>query len=408
MSQSNGKTRARAPRIMLYSHDTFGLGHYRRNRRLATALASAELSPEILLVTGSPRARSFPEIPHTELYELPEIVKQSDGSYSSGDTQLPIAEMIRLRSELILAAADGFQPDLVLVDHAPVGALGELRPLLRRFGPRPDCILVVGLRDIIDDVAQLETEWERYGARRAVENVFDHVLVYGPNGFPTTVKELGLDKKLNGQMEHTGFLLPPMPQPDEAAARGGPVLVTTGGGGDGAGVLEAWCRFLEDPLSENLQESVVVTGPYLAEEERERIERRIRQTGHSVQLLKFSRDMPRLIASASAIITMGGYNTVTEILSARKPALIIPRETPRREQIIRAQRMESHFGMEWASIAHASPARIAAFLNRANQGCVPVLKDRDGRGLDHVVGFVSGLIGTGSTGTVTTSEVAGS
>jgi predicted glycosyltransferase len=39
------------------------------------------------------------------------------------------------------------------------------------------------------------------------------------------------------------------------------------------------------------------------------------------------------------VIAMGGYNTVCEVLSFAKPALIIPRVRPRREQIIRAQRL---------------------------------------------------------------------
>jgi predicted glycosyltransferase len=34
---------------------------------------------------------------------------------------------------------------------------------------------------------------------------------------------------------------------------------------------------------------------------------------------------------------MGGYNTICEIMSQQTPALIIPRETPRKEQLIRAE-----------------------------------------------------------------------
>ncbi len=38
---------------------------------------------------------------------------------------------------------------------------------------------------------------------------------------------------------------------------------------------------------------------------------------------------------------MGGYNTICEILTQQTPALIIPRQTPRKEQLIRAQRLKS-------------------------------------------------------------------
>ena len=37
---------------------------------------------------------------------------------------------------------------------------------------------------------------------------------------------------------------------------------------------------------------------------------------------------------------MGGYNTYCEMLSFDKPGLIIPREVPRMEQLVRARRAE--------------------------------------------------------------------
>ena len=43
------------------------------------------------------------------------------------------------------------------------------------------------------------------------------------------------------------------------------------------------------------------------------------------------------MANADLVVTMGGYNTLCEILSLRKPALVIPRDKPRQEQLLRAQ-----------------------------------------------------------------------
>ena len=41
---------------------------------------------------------------------------------------------------------------------------------------------------------------------------------------------------------------------------------------------------------------------------------------------------------ADCVVSMGGYNTMCEIVSARRPSLILPRSTPRQEQAIRARR----------------------------------------------------------------------
>ena len=57
-----------------------------------------------------------------------------------------------------------------------------------------------------------------------------------------------------------------------------------------------------------------------------------------MRTLTFDARLEGLMARAGGIVAMGGYNTFCEILSFDKPALIVPRTTPRLEQFIRAQR----------------------------------------------------------------------
>jgi predicted glycosyltransferase len=58
----------------------------------------------------------------------------------------------------------------------------------------------------------------------------------------------------------------------------------------------------------------------------------------NVEAITFDPGIEALIQQADGIVAMGGYNTFCEILSFDKPALIVPRSVPRREQLIRAQR----------------------------------------------------------------------
>ena len=60
-----------------------------------------------------------------------------------------------------------------------------------------------------------------------------------------------------------------------------------------------------------------------------------------IKTLPFIPKLEELIAAADLVISMGGYNTICEILTQQTPALIIPRQTPRKEQLIRAQRLKS-------------------------------------------------------------------
>src|SRR3712207_9415316 len=56
-------------------------------------------------------------------------------------------------------------------------------------------------------------------------------------------------------------------------------------------------------------------------------------------VLEFVPEPALLLARADFVVAMGGYNTVCEALSFEKRALIVPRVTPRREQMVRAERL---------------------------------------------------------------------
>ena len=69
--------------------------------------------------------------------------------------------------------------------------------------------------------------------------------------------------------------------------------------------------------------------------ERKKIFGRARRLG--IRAYRFYRWMEKILAAADVVVGMGGYNTVCEVLTQKTPSLIIPRETPRKEQLIRSQ-----------------------------------------------------------------------
>jgi predicted glycosyltransferase len=151
--------RASTARIVLYSHDTMGLGHVRRNLLIAQALQRSLPKVEILLITGASEATSFSMPPNVDCLTLPRLYKQEDGSYRPRQFTMPLAEMTAMRSSLIQSAIDSFKPDLLIVDNVPLGALKELDPVLRskRSEGRTQCVL--GLRDVLDNPEAVRREW---------------------------------------------------------------------------------------------------------------------------------------------------------------------------------------------------------------------------------------------------------
>jgi predicted glycosyltransferase len=66
-----------------------------------------------------------------------------------------------------------------------------------------------------------------------------------------------------------------------------------------------------------------------------------------------------LIASADVVVSMGGYNSVCEILSARRPAVIVPRVEPRLEQLLRARALERRGLVRVVHPDELTPAQLA-------------------------------------------------
>ena len=114
------------------------------------------------------------------------------------------------------------------------------------------------------------------------------------------------------------------------------ILVTTGGGGDGAELIHSVIHaYQQDPTLQH--RALIVLGPYMPAKKRRKLMRKGADIPF-IEMIEFDNRMEELIAGAKAVVAMGGYNTYCEILSFDKPALIVPRVAPRQEQLIRARR----------------------------------------------------------------------
>jgi predicted glycosyltransferase len=138
-------------------------------------------------------------------------------------------------------------------------------------------------------------------------------------------------------MHWTGYLRREVTDPAGAPEKPY-VLITPGGGGDGAAMVSlALSSYEADP---DLIDAVLIYGPFLSGEVREAFDRRVAKLNGRVTALGFDSRIEALFAGAQGVICMGGYNTFCEVLSFDKRAVIVPRTVPRLEQWIRASRAE--------------------------------------------------------------------
>ena len=114
------------------------------------------------------------------------------------------------------------------------------------------------------------------------------------------------------------------------------VLVTLGGGEDAYEFIATYLRGIAQlPANHNIH-SLIVTGPEMKEVERQAL---FQALPLHVTMIEFTNDLMSYLGAADAVVSMGGYNTICEILSLQKKAIVIPRVRPVQEQLIRAQRM---------------------------------------------------------------------
>ena len=349
-------------RVLMYSHDTFGLGHLRRCRAIAHALVDRFKGVTVLIVSGSQIAGAFEFKARVDFVKIPSVIKLYSGEYASMSEHIDLEDTLALRTELIRQTAKRFRPDMLIVDKEPMGLRGEIEPTLRLLARR-GVPRVLGLRDVMDAPEALAREWGKRDLLAKTARLFSEVWVYGPTDFHDPLGGMALPAGLAERTVYTGFLarevpdvtLPPVVTEDT-------VVVTAGGGGDGVSLMTLVLDACErDPTLQGPY--LIVTGPFMRADDREGIHRRAAGLAN-VSVIDFDAGMEAIVARSRGVVGMCGYNTFCEVLSFDKPALFLPRTRPRAEQAIRAARaQELGYARMLDADEAADPARMAQALH---------------------------------------------
>lgn len=357
--------------ILIYSHDTYGLGHIRRTMAIAGHLRSPSVN--VLILTGSPIAGrfSFPE--NVDFVRIPGMIKKTNDEYHSLSIRIDPEHALNIRRSIILTTAKTFKPDLFLVDKEPLGLKKEVLPTLEWIQYYcPHTKTVLGLRDIMDDRETVRADWENKEVYRLLDELYSEIWVYGQRSIYDAIGEYAIPASVENKIVFTGYLPRRIASEKVKAktrkkfcvgANESMIVVTTGGGGDGYDVMDCYLRMLEQGIFET-GKSILITGPFMPIHKRRKLAKRGRKL--RVKVLPFYPRMEEMIGAADLVVSMGGYNTMCEILSQKTPSLIIPRETPRREQLLRAEALQKKQLIDYLPWLELSPEnlgrKIAAML----------------------------------------------
>jgi predicted glycosyltransferase len=325
-------------RLLIYSHDSFGLGHLRRCRALAHAMVDAYKGLSVLIMTGSPIIGRFDFKARVDFVRIPGVIKLHNGDYTSLALHIDLADTLALRESIILNTTKAFAPDIFLVDKEPLGLKGEVHSTLEMLKDT-STHTILGLRDVMDAPDLLTAEWHKKGIFGELERLYDELWVYGPRAMGNPLSSLPIHADTLEKMRYTGYLRREIPEVantvDSASPEQPYILVTPGGGGDGIEMTD-WVLRAYESGAQLPWRALFVLGPFMPQAERQQFLNRA-EVMPNVDMITFDAQLERLMANASAVVAMGGYNTFCEILSLDRPALILPRSFPRKEQLIRAQ-----------------------------------------------------------------------
>ena len=352
-------------RLLIYSQDGLGLGHLRRTTLLASEFLATRADSAVLTICDSPTGQFFAAARGHDYLKLPSIRKVRPGEWSPVSLSMGFETVLELRKEVIRATALKFEPDVLLVDHMPHGSMGELVPTLEALeGSSTRNIL--GLRDILDAPETIRRRWKLEGAFAAVERHFDRVLVYGARDVFDVGDAYGWPEHLAQRLHYCGYVC--------ARAAGSPVrlrrrylhgspadtklvVAMAGGGADAFPLFDTLMRAVPAVLARRRCRFVVVTGPFLPEQEQAVLRRRA--SNLPVKLVSTVGDSLSHMAAADLVVTMAGYNTTAELLRVGVPALLVPRPGPSAEQQMRASLLAQRGWVDWLPPDSLTPDSLA-------------------------------------------------
>lgn len=386
----------RRPRIATYSPGMVGFGHIRRNASIAQALSESALRPAIVMIAEAWQAGSLPMPDGVDCITFPALRKDVSERKRPRFLRVSDQELHTLRANIILSAIETFDPDVLIVDHLPLGAACELVPTLERLRGRAHTKCVLGMRDVLQDEETVRRSWTEGDFTRAVNSYYDAVWIYCDPAVQDPVEKYEFPEDIRHKVRYAGYLdqqsrLPSSQSQNrallETLPEGRMMLCAVGGGHDGGQLAECFVKVDLPPDAYG----VLIEGPFMNESLRARL-RKLAEKRRQMLVFDFLPDPIAFVERADRVVSMGGYNTVCELLSFDKDALIVPRVDPKPEQWIRAKRLCDLGFVDVLRPEELTPAALGKWLAREKKPRLSIRSSVDLDGLRRIPAMLDGLL----------------
>ena len=347
---------------MIYVQHLLGVGHLQRALQLGVALLQQGFRVE-LVSGGRPLANAGR--PRINIHQLPPAYS-ADASFSrlldANGKEVDDAWRNSRRQQL-LSLFDRLSPSVLITETFPFGRRMlrfELIPLLEKAQGSNRCLQIVSsIRDILQPKSKPGRNRE---ICELVNRYYDHVLVHGDPSIARLEDSFSAAAEIRDKIYYSGYICQAGTAIIDRNDNRGEVLVSAGGSGTGLKILETAIAARALTRLAHIDWRILVS-PAIDETAFHRL-RTLAGKGTTVE--RNREDFAALMRQASLSISQAGYNTVTDILGARVPAVVIPfAETGEIEQTLRAQRLQARGRLVMLEAEHLSAANLAAAVDRA-------------------------------------------
>ncbi len=325
-------------RISYYCQHVLGIGHLHRSLEICKAIAAEH---HVTLILGGPEANI--DTGEIEVLHLPGLKMDQNFQNMVPCTAGRQLEDVKYeRKELLISHFVHFQPDIFLTELYPFGRKAfrfELDPVLSsiRDGSLPTCRCYCSVRDILVEKHHGREKFEQ----RVVETLntyFDGVLIHSDPSVMTLDKTFNRIADITIPLYYTGFVSrshPPKSVPQIRLKLGITadtqlIVASIGGGNVGGELLRAVAKTFRLFSEDSKLYLQLFCGPYSSQDLYEEL---LAQSSENISVDIFSDIFPQWLKEADLSISMGGYNSCMNVLTAGVPALIYPFRQNREQEM---------------------------------------------------------------------------
>ena len=301
-------------RILYYCQSLVGIGHLTCSLRIIDELLA---HADVDLVHGGLDGGELAPRPGFRSLRLPTLLHDEDtGEFFDPDARRSVDEIWAARAQA-MAGFLHMPYHAIVVEFYPFGRrrfkheiLGMFKAVGQLGGPVP---VFTSVREVLVPRA-VENE------RRMVESVKKHIHTVFVRSDPQIVhfsETFSLAHEIEHKLCHTGYISPPLPSSRPARKR--QVLVSQGGGDVGGELLQA--AIAAAALMPELH-FLLAAGSRTTPAELAALRGTVRSG--NVQITPFLANFQQHLMESAVSISMGGDNTLLDVLAARTPALAYP------------------------------------------------------------------------------------